>query len=1079
MNKKVSTLLTVSLMLGGSLLSSSAFAQSSLSFGGANWELNETVTDEATVVLAQDWNSGSEKYAVGLYEEDSRDAVVSPRVVKFGDALESGTVLDNYLWRVRVFEPEVTGGIHSYQFINVATGDTLKFDKTTHAFVSPTATEDAYKAGGVHKTFTFGTQGDSYDGARDNQLFPVNESNLVIQLQDATPDVAKLTANQSPTTYYYFKMYSEVSDNADQELLNSLFNRKGFSFDVNQDVEENIFSNRIKAINVEDVVSADETTGTTTPVSGYPKGVYFATSTPAGDYADLTTDDERYEYLSQCTFIAVASNQCIELSGLDRANGQGFELIQLRGSEFDHYIGNTLSEQASNDEISIYNACFTVKTKQTESYPFSIRLDNFFYVANEETMAETMADGGIYRQEKGSINLTTLQHGSPRAWYLTTSVNTSSPAQFIFRFDDSNAVSGISLLNTNRTAAVYNIRFVSGANDNTELNKYLTVGNVDGDGVGFGWVAKGEAYADANALATPVYQFVITAVNGNNVTFTNRESGESFTAQLFEEGEQNGRTVYSLALSNGNEGLSVVNVSGNSYATTVTPKFTELSNTEIQLIPSTVDSYAGFLNVEDGTLMTMKFARDINATSNLWYANVVDNNAGTDKIMVRNNNYAILAEDVYSAAQWQLVAVDSVKMRRDFVYNSSNSVTEIPYGDVIVAKTYALQYITDGAETGYYLTANSGAYDVVKTNIDQAKLFVVRENPDGSVKLISNSNGNLQFTDNEKAFDYTVDETGRLVLAGNANNRHYEYQLNDVYDVVLDDSDLLTYLVNESPEISWPAEEGHVTIQSAGGDYLTINNENNEAIIIDEATADPFYLHVTDRNAIVPSFYISKGMGEGSTAESERMFLFNPQDSITYQVNMDYDPKYQKSKETVKAIFKSGIMDESRDTLALTVKGEVDKLVAVNSNNQNVWGGLNRFKFQIIETADRDGYYNIRQIRAGENNDQTYYLANINDNAVWVDSQNETVPRYEFVIEGISAPTANESISAASEVKVIALDGSINIKNAAGKNVVISTILGQIVANEVLTSDNATISVPAGIAIVSVDGEEAVKVSVR
>ena len=84
----------------------------------------------------------------------------------------------------------------------------------------------------------------------------------------------------------------------------------------------------------------------------------------------------------------------------------------------------------------------------------------------------------------------------------------------------------------------------------------------------------------------------------------------------------------------------------------------------------------------------------------------------------------------------------------------------------------------------------------------------------------------------------------------------------------------------------------------------------------------------------------------------------------------------------------------------------------------------------------------------------------------------------KFALAETSAPTANEGVSA-TDVKVIAVDGSINIKNAAGKNVVVSTILGQIVANEVLTSDNATISVPAGIAIVSVDGEEAVKVSVR
>ena len=83
----------------------------------------------------------------------------------------------------------------------------------------------------------------------------------------------------------------------------------------------------------------------------------------------------------------------------------------------------------------------------------------------------------------------------------------------------------------------------------------------------------------------------------------------------------------------------------------------------------------------------------------------------------------------------------------------------------------------------------------------------------------------------------------------------------------------------------------------------------------------------------------------------------------------------------------------------------------------------------------------------------------------------------EFV-ENDEIATENESINA-TEISVIATDGGVYIKNAAGKNVVVTTILGQIVANEVLTSDNATIAVPAGIAIVSVDGEEAVKVSVK
>ena len=68
--------------------------------------------------------------------------------------------------------------------------------------------------------------------------------------------------------------------------------------------------------------------------------------------------------------------------------------------------------------------------------------------------------------------------------------------------------------------------------------------------------------------------------------------------------------------------------------------------------------------------------------------------------------------------------------------------------------------------------------------------------------------------------------------------------------------------------------------------------------------------------------------------------------------------------------------------------------------------------------------------------------------------------------------TANEEISAENTgVSVVATDGAVIVKGAAGKNVVIATILGKVVANETVNSDNETIAVPAGIAVVSVDGE--------
>ena len=83
-----------------------------------------------------------------------------------------------------------------------------------------------------------------------------------------------------------------------------------------------------------------------------------------------------------------------------------------------------------------------------------------------------------------------------------------------------------------------------------------------------------------------------------------------------------------------------------------------------------------------------------------------------------------------------------------------------------------------------------------------------------------------------------------------------------------------------------------------------------------------------------------------------------------------------------------------------------------------------------------------------------------------------------FVIEDTEAPTANEDV-AVSEVKVLAGNGNVTIAGAAGKKVVVSNILGQVVANTVVSSDNAVIAAPAGVVVVAVEGEAAVKAIVK
>ena len=79
--------------------------------------------------------------------------------------------------------------------------------------------------------------------------------------------------------------------------------------------------------------------------------------------------------------------------------------------------------------------------------------------------------------------------------------------------------------------------------------------------------------------------------------------------------------------------------------------------------------------------------------------------------------------------------------------------------------------------------------------------------------------------------------------------------------------------------------------------------------------------------------------------------------------------------------------------------------------------------------------------------------------------------RFTFnTIDKDSEATANEEI-ATSSVVVAGTNGAVVVKGAEGKNVIVSTILGKVVANEVVSSDNATIAAPQGVVVVSVDGE--------
>ena len=123
---------------------------------------------------------------------------------------------------------------------------------------------------------------------------------------------------------------------------------------------------------------------------------------------------------------------------------------------------------------------------------------------------------------------------------------------------------------------------------------------------------------------------------------------------------------------------------------------------------------------------------------------------------------------------------------------------------------------------------------------------------------------------------------------------------------------------------------------------------------------------------------------------------------------------------------------------------------------------------------DNEGYYRIEVAPAANKADKKYvsYL-----NGVLVLGNKEQAQLFAINDTDLK-PTDNEEITT-SEVKVIAGEGQVTIAGATGKKVVVTNVLGQVVANKVITSDNSVIAAPQGVVVVAVEGEEAVKAVVE
>ncbi|WP_308587807.1 DUF6383 domain-containing protein [uncultured Parabacteroides sp.] len=200
----------------------------------------------------------------------------------------------------------------------------------------------------------------------------------------------------------------------------------------------------------------------------------------------------------------------------------------------------------------------------------------------------------------------------------------------------------------------------------------------------------------------------------------------------------------------------------------------------------------------------------------------------------------------------------------------------------------------------------------------------------------------------------------------------------------------------------------------------------------------------------------------------------------THLHNNPYVNEVEAGESRAKLSFVEGV--HADDTLYITRKGgEIVKL-AMDTIDFNVAKFAFRYvdsdaKTFKIQTQWKNYFPTEDAEKVEETASNEGYLKWINGTlVVEKDFENGDVFGIEENVK--RDPVANEDVTVSS-ISVVAGNGTVTIKGAAGKKVTISNVLGQAVANVVLSSDNATISAPAGVVVVAVEGEAAVKAIVK
>ena len=439
------------------------------------------------------------------------------------------------------------------------------------------------------------------------------------------------------------------------------------------------------------------------------------------------------------------------------------------------------------------------------------------------------------------------------------------------------------------------------------------------------------------------------------------------------------------------------------------------------------------------------------------------------------------------------------------IYNDPNTALKVP--TYVFLNTATSEYISGSEDKEE--TANEYYYCPSKTS---ATRFALKEVGDSTVNLVpvtnnyttgygihrveyNTWNNDIELT--EKQYE-SYKSTDNFKLSDNKVIGGTSVATGVLHDVDLyaaNDNDLFVISETGAPTYK-PLEQGDNVIISMlnntdnviyeDGEFANIDNRKigmNPALYIDTAYVNrpgkyryEYLLGVNILYTDTIDACNNPNHDHLRTTFSEGRYLVNMRDSM--EANEDVHVNKFAYDNEPKLAFMPGY--HQNDTLYLTNEaGEVISKSFLGNSAPH----FAKFAFKMIDEEANEfivevGNEAAEQYVLNNRGDWTVikseptrgYLRWHNDNLVVTNNIDNAA---HFTMEETDLiATSNEEISAEEgTISVTAVDGAVIIKGAAGKNVVIATILGKVVANETINSDNETIAVPAGIAVVSVDGE--------